>query len=74
MPHKELFKIHNIAERTGYKILKQGTTRRGPGVHNRGRNHYRVAKTIGMATGSERAIQRNMADFSVGTYRALQKK
>ncbi|KAF7502474.1 hypothetical protein GJ744_005673 [Endocarpon pusillum] len=37
MPRKELFKIHNIAERTGYKILKQGSMRRGPGVHNRGR-------------------------------------
>ncbi|KAF7507258.1 hypothetical protein GJ744_010816 [Endocarpon pusillum] len=37
MPRKELFKIHNVAERTGYKILKQGTMRRGPGIHNRGR-------------------------------------
>ncbi len=37
MPRKELFKIHNIAERTGYKILKEETARRGPGVHNRGR-------------------------------------
>ncbi|KAF7502461.1 hypothetical protein GJ744_011299 [Endocarpon pusillum] len=99
MPRKELFKIHNIAERTGYKILKQGSMRRGPGVHNRGRkrvledhqcaaieavedanfgfassSHYRVARDIGLAAGSERAIQRNMADFGVGTYRALQKK
>jgi hypothetical protein len=37
IPRKELLKIHNIAERTGYKILKEGTARRGPGVHNRGR-------------------------------------
>jgi hypothetical protein len=33
-----------------------------------------VAKGIGLVNGSERAIQRNMADFGVGTYRALQKK
>jgi hypothetical protein len=99
MPRKELFKIHNGAERTGYHILKEGNTRRGPGVHNRGRkrilanyqcasieaiedvnfyfassSHYKVAKKIGLAEGSERAIQRNIADFGVGTYRALQKK
>ena len=37
MPRKELFKIHNVVQRTGYKILKQGTMYRGPGVHNRGR-------------------------------------
>jgi hypothetical protein len=37
MPRKELFKLHNIAKSTGYKALKQGTERRGPGVHNRGR-------------------------------------
>ena len=99
MPRKELFKIHNIAERTGYHILKEGNSRRGPRVYNQGRkriladhqcaaikavedsnfyfaslSHYRVAKKIGLAQGSERAIQRNMADFGVGTYRALQKK
>jgi hypothetical protein len=99
MPRKELFKLHNIAKSTGYKVLKQGTERRGPGVHNRGRkrvltdhecaaieavedanfyftssSHYRVAKGISLVNGSERAIQRNMADFDVGTYRALQKK
>lgn len=99
MPRKELFKTHNVAQRTGYKILKEGTARRGSGVHNRGRkrvlkdhecaaieavedanflfassSHYRIAKNIGVAKGSERAIQRNMADFDVGTYRAIQKK
>ena len=99
MPRKELFKIHNVAERTGYKILKQETMCRGPGVHNRGRkriledhqctaieavedvnfsfaasSHYRITKNIGLANGSEHAIQRNMADSGVGTYRALQKK
>lgn len=99
MPRKELFKIHNVAERTGYHIPKEGNTRRGPGVHNRGRkriladhqcaaieaiedadfyfassSHYKVAKKICLAEGSKRAIQRNMADFGVGTYRALQKK
>jgi hypothetical protein len=37
MPRKELFKIHNIAERTGYYILKEGNTRHNPKVHNRDR-------------------------------------
>jgi hypothetical protein len=99
LPRKELFKLHDIAERTGYKILKAGTARRGPGIHNRGRkriledhqcaaieavedanfffassSHCKVAEHIGLANGSERAIQRNMADFRVGTYRAIQKK
>jgi hypothetical protein len=37
MPRKELFKLHNIAKSTGYKVLKQGTERRGLGVHNRDR-------------------------------------
>ena len=37
MPRKQLFRIHNVAERTGYHILKQGNMRRGPGVHNQGR-------------------------------------
>jgi hypothetical protein len=37
MPRKELFKIYNVAERTGYYILKKGNTRRGPGVYNQGR-------------------------------------
>jgi hypothetical protein len=36
LPWKELFKLHNIVERTGYKILKEGTARCGPKVHNRG--------------------------------------
>jgi hypothetical protein len=96
MPRKELFKIHNIAERTGYHILKEGNTRRGPEVHNRGRkriladhqcaiieaiedanfyfafsSHYKIAKKIGLAEGSERAIQRSIADFGMRTYRVL---
>jgi transposase len=37
MPRKELFKLYNIAKSTGYKVLKQGTERRGSGVYNRGR-------------------------------------
>jgi hypothetical protein len=37
-------------------------------------SHFKVAKTIGIANGSERAIQRNMKDFGVGTYMAAQKK
>jgi hypothetical protein len=37
-------------------------------------SHYAVASVIGVANGSERAIQRNMTDFGVGTYRAQQKK
>jgi hypothetical protein len=36
MPWKELFKLHNIAKSTGYKVLKQGAECRGPGVYNRG--------------------------------------
>ena len=36
--------------------------------------HYTMAKTIGLANGSKRAIQRNMADHGVGTYMAQQKK
>jgi hypothetical protein len=37
-------------------------------------SHYAIASSIGLAERSERAIQRNMAQFSVGTYRAQQKK
>ncbi|KAF7512710.1 hypothetical protein GJ744_000277 [Endocarpon pusillum] len=33
-------------------------------------SHFKVAKTTGIANGSERAIQRNMKDFGVGTYMA----
>ncbi len=99
LPRTELFKIHNIAKRTGYRILKEGTARRSDRIHNRGRkqvlapyeceaieavedsnfgfassSHFKVAKTIGLANGSERAIQRNMKNFGVGTYMAAQKK
>ncbi|KAF7508186.1 hypothetical protein GJ744_009483 [Endocarpon pusillum] len=99
LPRTQLFKIHNVSNRTGYRIIKEGTTRRSERVHNRGRkpvlaphqceaieavedanlgfassSHFKVAQTIGLANGSERAIQRNIADFGVGTYRALQKK
>jgi transposase len=37
IPQKELFKLFNIAKSTGYKVLKQGTERRGLEVYNRGR-------------------------------------
>jgi hypothetical protein len=37
-------------------------------------SHYANASAIGLANGSERAIQRNMAEHGVGTYRAQQKK
>lgn len=37
MPRTELFKIHNVAERIGYKIIKEETMRRGQGVHNQDR-------------------------------------
>jgi hypothetical protein len=99
IPRTELFKRHNINKRTGYRILKEGTTRRSARIHNRGRkpvlasferaaietvedssfrfaasSHYAVAKAIGLENGSERAIQRNMTDYGVGTYAAQQKK
>jgi hypothetical protein len=37
-------------------------------------SYYAVASTIGVANSSERAIQRNIADYGVGTFRAQQKK
>ena len=99
MPRTELFKIHNVARRTGFPILKEETVHRSEKVHNRGRkkilvpyecevievvedanldfaslSHFKVAKTIGTVNGSERAIQRNMKDFGVGTYMIAQKK
>ncbi len=99
LPRKKLFESLGIPKSTGYRILKSQSTRRGNGVHNRGRkpvlephqceaieavedasfraasaSHYAVASSIGLAQGSERSIQRNMAQFSVGTYRAQQKK
>ncbi len=33
-----------------------------------------IARAIGLANGSERSIQRNMAQHGVGTYMAQQKK
>jgi hypothetical protein len=36
--------------------------------------HYVNASAIGLANGSERAIQRNMAEHGVGTYVGQQKK
>jgi hypothetical protein len=36
--------------------------------------HSANAKLLGLADGSERAVQRNMAEFGVGTYLAQQKK
>ncbi|KAF7501995.1 hypothetical protein GJ744_001009, partial [Endocarpon pusillum] len=99
LPRTQLFKIHNVANRTGYRIIKERTARRSERIHNRGRkpvlapheceaieavedvnfgfassSHFKVAQTISLANGSERAIQRNMKDFGVGTYMAVQKK
>jgi hypothetical protein len=37
LPRKQLFCIHNIAEATGYRILKSKSTRRSKGIYNRGR-------------------------------------
>ena len=37
-------------------------------------SHYAVARVIGITQASERTIQRNMAEFGVGTYRAAQTK
>ncbi|KAF7503658.1 hypothetical protein GJ744_003387 [Endocarpon pusillum] len=37
LPRTQLFKIRNVAKRTGYRILKEGTTRHSEKVHNRGR-------------------------------------
>jgi hypothetical protein len=36
LPRTQLFKIHNVANRTGYRILKEGTPRRSSRIHNRG--------------------------------------
>ena len=99
IPRRELFKKYNIAEKTGYRIIKSDSTRRSQLIHNRGRkpvlapherdaietvenasfrfgtqSHYANANAMGVAHGSERAIQRNMAQHGVGTYMALQKK
>ena len=37
-------------------------------------SHYAVACSIGIIQASERTVQRNMAEYGVGTYRAAQKK
>jgi hypothetical protein len=37
-------------------------------------SHYAIARAIGLGEGSERAIQRNMHNYGVGTYMAQQKK
>lgn len=37
-------------------------------------SHYANASALGLAHASERAIQRNMAEHGVGTFRAIQKK
>jgi hypothetical protein len=37
-------------------------------------SYYANASAIGLANGSERAIQRNMAEHRVDTYRVKQKK
>jgi hypothetical protein len=37
VPRTQLFKIHNIANRTGYRIIKEGTARRSERIYNRGR-------------------------------------
>lgn len=40
----------------------------------RASTHYANASTLGLAKGTERAIQKNMADHRVGIYAAQQKK
>jgi hypothetical protein len=99
MTRKELFKLHGIAETTGYRILKSKMARRSERIYNRGRkkalapyecdaieavenasfrfgtaSHLANASAIGLAHGSERAIQQNMAEHGDGTYVAKQKK
>jgi hypothetical protein len=37
MTRKELFKLHNISQATGYEILKSKMTRWSEQIHNRGR-------------------------------------
>jgi hypothetical protein len=99
LTRKELFKLHDIAKTTGYRILKEKNARRSERIHNRGRkrilasfecdaieaienanfrfgttSHFANASTIGLAHGSERAIQRNMLEHGVETYVAKQKK
>lgn len=99
LPRTKLFKRHGVPDRTGYRILKEGTTRRSERIHNRGRKpvllphqreaietvenstfrngastHYANASLLGLANGTERSIQKNMADYGVGTFMAQQKK
>jgi hypothetical protein len=93
MTRKELFKLHNMAEATGYRILKSKMARRSERIHNRGQkavlapherdaietvenanfrfktaSHLANASALGLAHGSERAIQQNMLKHGVGTY------
>lgn len=37
LPRTQVFKIHSVANRTGYRILKEGTARRSERLHNRDR-------------------------------------
>jgi hypothetical protein len=82
MTRKELFKLHGIAKTTGYRILKEKSARRSERIYNRGRkkaienanfrfrtaSHLANASAISLAYGSERAIQRNIAEYRVRTY------
>ena len=99
LPRRQLFKRYGIPDRTGYRIIKEGTNRRSQRIHNRGRkpllnqserqaietvedasfrfgssSHYAIASAIGLAHGTERAIQRNMKDYGVETFRAKQRR
>ena len=42
LPRTQLFKIHNIVDRTGYRILKEETVYYNKKVHNRGRKQVLV--------------------------------
>jgi hypothetical protein len=82
MTRKELFKLHNISQATGYEILKSKMARQSERIHNCGRkkvlapfeceaieavenvnfrfgttSYLANARAIGLANGSERAIQ-----------------
>jgi hypothetical protein len=55
-------------EREAIETVKNSSFRAGTATH------YSIASSIGLANGSERAIQRNMAEHGVRTYMAQQKK
>jgi hypothetical protein len=55
-------------ERDAVEAVEDGAFRFAPS------SHYANDSATGLANGSERAIQRNMAEHGVGTYRAQQKK